>query len=139
MRSFVAGITEAIAYIKRRPGEAKGILQKYTRVSDSAILQHTYDSEIQYMEPVPHKPGEGIKTILGELGVTGQPAETLIAEFIDNRFVRQLSDDGLLRQIYPGGIPSRCGLQHAAGPPVQRYFVSMNGAALRGKEWPCRL
>jgi NitT/TauT family transport system substrate-binding protein len=107
MRSFVAGITEAIAYIKRRPGEAKGILQKYTRVSDSAILQHTYDSEIQYMEPVPHAPGEGIKTILGELGVTGQQAETLIAEFIDNRFVKQLSDDGLLRQIYPGGIPSR--------------------------------
>jgi ABC-type nitrate/sulfonate/bicarbonate transport system substrate-binding protein len=59
IRSFVAGITEAIAYIKRRPADAKNILQKYTRVSDSAILQHTYDSEVQYMEPVPYPPAEG--------------------------------------------------------------------------------
>ena len=107
MRSFVAGLTEAIAYISRRPTDAKGVLQKYTRVSDSAILQHTYASEIQYMEPVPHPPAEGVKTILEQLGVSGQPAETFTAEFIDNRFIKQLGDDGLLRQIYPGGIPSR--------------------------------
>ncbi|HWH75993.1 MAG TPA: ABC transporter substrate-binding protein, partial [Candidatus Binatus sp.] len=40
MRSFVAGVTEAIAYIKRRPNEAKAALEKYTRVSDPKILQH---------------------------------------------------------------------------------------------------
>jgi NitT/TauT family transport system substrate-binding protein len=107
MRSFVAGITEAIAYIRRRPSDAKNILQKYTRVSDSAILQHTYDSEVQYMEPVPHPPVEGVKIILEQLGISGQPAETFTAEFIDNRFMKQLGDDGLLRQIYPGGRPPR--------------------------------
>jgi NitT/TauT family transport system substrate-binding protein len=107
MRSFVAGITEAIAYIRKRPGDAKVILQKYTRVSDSAIVQHTYDSEVQYMEPVPHAPVEGVKTILEELGVFGEPAERFTAEFIDNRFMKQLGDEGLLRQIYPGGIPPR--------------------------------
>jgi hypothetical protein len=58
------------------------------------------------MEPVPHAPAEGIKTILEQLGVSGQPAETFTTEFIDNRFMKQLGDDGLLRQIYPIGRPS---------------------------------
>jgi ABC-type nitrate/sulfonate/bicarbonate transport system substrate-binding protein len=107
MRSFVAGITEAVAYIKRRPGEARNILQKYTRVSDNAIVQHTYDSEVQYMEPVPTPTTEGVRSILEHLGVSGQPAEAFIAEFIDNRFIKQLIDDGLLKQIYPGGVPTR--------------------------------
>jgi ABC-type nitrate/sulfonate/bicarbonate transport system substrate-binding protein len=107
MRSFVAGITEAVAYIRRRPGDARNILQKYTRVSDSAIVQHTYDSEVQYMEPVPTPPTDGVRSILEHLGVSGQPAEAFIAEFIDNRFIKQLIDDGLLKQIYPGGVPTR--------------------------------
>jgi NitT/TauT family transport system substrate-binding protein len=107
MRSFVAGITEAVAYIRRHPGEAKSILQKYTRVSDNAIVQHTYDSEVQYMEPVPTPTPEGVKSILEHLGVSGQPAEAFVAEFIDNRFIKQLSDEGLLKQIYPGGVPTK--------------------------------
>ena len=107
MRSFVAGLTEAIAYIKRRPNEAKGILQKYIRVSDPAILQHAYDSDTRYMEPLPHPTPEGTKTILEHLGVSGRPAELFITEFIDDRFMQQITDEGLLKQIYPGGIPRR--------------------------------
>src|SRR5215469_605492 len=107
MRSFLAGATEAIAYIRRRPSEAKAILQKYTRVSDAGILQHAYDADTRYMEPVPYPNPEGVRTILEQLGVSGQPAEAFIAEFIDNRFMKQLVDEGLLKQIYPGGIPSR--------------------------------
>jgi NitT/TauT family transport system substrate-binding protein len=102
IRSFLAGITEAIAYIKRRPVEAKATLEKYTRVNDPGVLQHTYDSETRFMEPVPYPNPEGVKTILEQLGVSGQPVETFIAEFIDNRFIKQLSDEGLLKQIYPG-------------------------------------
>jgi NitT/TauT family transport system substrate-binding protein len=107
MRSFVAGITEAIAYVKRRPTETKNILQKYMRVSDAAILQHTYDFESKYMEPVPTPSAEGTKTILEQFGVSGQPAEAFVTEFIDNRFMKQLRDDGLLGQLYPGGLPAR--------------------------------
>ena len=55
------------------------------------------------MEQVPYPNPDGVRTILDQLGVTGQPAETLIAEFIDNRFIKQLSDEGVLKQIYPGG------------------------------------
>jgi ABC-type nitrate/sulfonate/bicarbonate transport system substrate-binding protein len=102
IRSFVAGITEAIAYIKRRPVEAKSTLEKYTRVNDPAVLQHTYDSETRFMEQAPYPNPDGVRTILEQLGVSGRPAETFIAEFIDNRFMKQLSDEGLLKQIYPG-------------------------------------
>jgi NitT/TauT family transport system substrate-binding protein len=107
MRSFVAGITEAVAYIRRRPNEPRSILQRYTRVSDDAILQHTYDSEVQYMEPVPTPTTEGVRSILEHLGVSGQQAEAFIADFIDNRFMKQLIDDGLLKQIYPDGVPAK--------------------------------
>jgi len=107
MRSFVAGVTEAIAYIKRRPNEAKAALEKYTRVSDPAILQHAYDSDTRYMEPVPRPSVEGTKTILENLGVTGRAVDQFVAEFIDERFIKQISDEGVLKQIYPVGIPSR--------------------------------
>jgi len=107
MRSFVAGVTEAIAYIKRRPNDAKAALEKYTRVSDPVILQHAYDSDTRYMEPVPRPSVEGTKTILENLGVTGRAVDQFVAEFIDERFIKQISDDGLLKQIYPGGIPAR--------------------------------
>jgi ABC-type nitrate/sulfonate/bicarbonate transport system substrate-binding protein len=107
MRSFVAGITEAIAYIRRRPHEAKSILQKYTRVSDPVILQHAYESDTRYMEPVPHPSRDGTKKILEQLGVSGRPAEAFLADFIADRFVKQLSDEGFVKQLYPGGIPAR--------------------------------
>jgi len=106
MRSFVAGITEAIAYIRRRPTEAKGILQKYTRVSDPSILQHAYDSDTRYMEPVPRPTSEGTKTILENLGVSGRTAEQFVTEFNNDEFIKQITDEGLLKQIYPSGIPA---------------------------------
>jgi hypothetical protein len=46
-----------------------------------------------------------VRSILEHLGVSGQPAEAFIAEFIDNRFMKQLIDEGLLKQIYPDGVP----------------------------------
>ena len=106
MRSFVAGITEAIAYIRRRPSEAKGILQKYTRVSDPSILQHAYDSDTRYMEPVPRPTSEGTKTILENLGVSGRTAEQFVTEFNNDEFIKQITDEGLLKQIYPSGVPA---------------------------------
>ncbi len=107
MRSFLAGVVESIAYIRARPNEAKTILQKYTRISDPAILQHGYDSDTRYMEPVPHPSPEGIKTILEQLGVSGRAADTFINEFIDERFIKQIVDEGLVKQLYPGGISAR--------------------------------
>jgi ABC-type nitrate/sulfonate/bicarbonate transport system substrate-binding protein len=107
MRSFVAGIMEAIAHIRRRPNEAKATLQKYTRVADPAILQHAYDSDTRYMEPVPYPTVEGTKTILEQLGVSGRAVDIFITEFIDDRFMKQLSDEGFVKQLYPGGVPAR--------------------------------
>jgi NitT/TauT family transport system substrate-binding protein len=102
MRGFVAGVTEAVAYIKRRPNDAKAILQKYIRVSDPEILQHSYDSDTRYMEAVPHPSRAGTKTILEQLGVSGRAAEDFLAEFIDDRFMKQLGDEGFVKQLYPG-------------------------------------
>jgi NitT/TauT family transport system substrate-binding protein len=106
VRSFVAGITDAIAYIRRRPTEAKTILEKYIRVSEPGILQHAYDSDTRYMEPVPRPTPEGTKSILENLGVSGRAAEQFVVEFIDDRFMKQIADEGLLKQIYPGGVPT---------------------------------
>ena len=78
MRSFVAGITEAIAYIRRRPTEAKGILQKYTRVSDPMILQHAYDSDTRYMEAVPRPTPQGTKTIVENFRISGRAVDSLL-------------------------------------------------------------
>ena len=107
MRSFVAGITEAIAYIRRRPTEAKAVLEKYTRVSEPSILQHAYDADTAYMEPVPRPSVEGTRTVLEHLGVNGRPADQFVTDFIDDRFIKQIIDEGLVKQLYPGGVPAR--------------------------------
>jgi hypothetical protein len=59
------------------------------------------------MEPVPRPTAEGTKTILENLGVSGRAAEQFVAEFNDNSFMRQILDEGLLKRLYPGGIPAR--------------------------------
>jgi hypothetical protein len=56
------------------------------------------DSDTRYMEPVPYPSPEGTKIILEQLGVWGQPAEAFIAEFIDNRFIKQLNDEGFVKK-----------------------------------------
>jgi hypothetical protein len=75
-------------------------LQKYTRVSDAEILQHAYDSDTRYMEPVPYPSLEGTKTILEQLGVSGRAAEVFVGEFIDDWFMKQLSDEGFVKQLF---------------------------------------
>jgi NitT/TauT family transport system substrate-binding protein len=107
MRSFVAGIIEAVAFIRRRPSDAKAVLQKYTRVSDPAVLQHAYESDTRFMEAVPYPTIEGTKTILDQLGVHGRAVDGFLAEFIEERFIKQLIDEGLVKQLYPAGIPGR--------------------------------
>lgn len=107
MRSFLAGLIEAIAYVRARPNDAKAVLQKYTRVSDPAVLQHSYESDTRFMEALPYPNQDGIRTILDQLGVSGRQAEVFLSEFIDDRLIKQLADEGLLKQIYPGGVPAR--------------------------------
>ena len=105
IKGFVAGVIEAIAYIRRRPAESKTILQKYTRVSDPTVLQHAYESDTRYMEALPRPTVEGTKSILENLGVTGRAADQFAAEFNDDQFIRQLVDEGFVKQLYPGGLP----------------------------------
>ena len=69
------------------------------------ILQHAYDSDTRYMEAVPRPTPEGTKTILENLGVSGRAAEQFVTEFIDDQFMKQITGEGLLKQIYPNGIP----------------------------------
>jgi hypothetical protein len=44
---------------------------------------------------------------LENLGVSGRTAEQFVGEFNDDRFIKQIVDEGLLKQIYPAGIPAR--------------------------------
>jgi hypothetical protein len=87
--------------------EARNDFQKYTRVSGKTILQHTYDSEVQYMEPVPAPTSEGVRSILKHLGLSVCRPRLLSLDFSNNRFMKQLIDDGLFKQIYPGGVPTK--------------------------------
>lgn len=107
IRSFVAGVTEAIAYVRRRPAESKAVLEKYTRVSEPSVLQHAYEADTSYMEPVPRPNAEGTRMVLEQLGVSGRSADQFVAEFVDDRFIRQIIDEGMVKQIYPGGVPAR--------------------------------
>ena len=55
--------------------------------------------------PVPRPTAEGTKRILENLGVSGRAAEAFVAEFNDNSFIKQIVEEGLLKRLYPTGIP----------------------------------
>jgi hypothetical protein len=42
----------------------------------------------------------------GTVGVSGQAAEAFMKEFINDRFMKRIVDEGLLKQLYPG-VPAR--------------------------------
>ena len=63
MRSFVAGITEAIALYQTAPKRSQGGAWKsILGFRMQAILQHAYDADTRYMEPVPRPTPEGTRT-----------------------------------------------------------------------------
>jgi NitT/TauT family transport system substrate-binding protein len=102
LRAFVGGMVEAVAWAKRNRAEAIEILARFTRMEDPDTLTATYEEHGQRFAQAPYPTVASIVTVLESIRDTEpRAANARPADFIDDRFVRELDETGYIRQLYP--------------------------------------
>jgi len=102
LRALIAGLAEALAWIKQNRLETIQILASYTKMEDFEALAATYDEHVPRWPRVPYATPASVATVLEFIradeprAATAQPTD-----FIDDRFVRELEQSGYFRQLYP--------------------------------------
>ncbi|HEX5608406.1 MAG TPA: ABC transporter substrate-binding protein [Candidatus Binatia bacterium] len=104
VQRFVRAYTEAIALYKNNRDLAMKVTSKYTGIKDSATLASTVDFYAPKLQRVPQATVGGLKFVLEQVGVRDARAKNYSPEsFMDNRFVKQLEDNGFIKALYPKG------------------------------------
>lgn len=101
VRSFLKGITEAIAVFKNDAAYTKKILQEKIKIQDRMILEETYKRYSRYISRVPYPTRPGIALIKTTLEEKNPAIRKLsIDDLIDTRFVRELEQSGFIDALY---------------------------------------
>jgi NitT/TauT family transport system substrate-binding protein len=97
IRAFIKAAVEAIHRIKADKALAKKVLAKYTKVSDDAVLEETYQLfGVKYLKRVPYPSEAAVKTVLEDIPDTkGRNPK----EFVDPRWVKELEDSGFIKSL----------------------------------------
>ncbi len=100
VRRFTRSYAEAVHLFKTNKAIAMKALQKYTRVTDSEILEETHKEYRDYIESVPYASRKGVEAILAELAVSDPKARQAKPEdFLDMRFVAEMERDGFIKKL----------------------------------------
>ncbi len=100
VRRFTRSYAEAVHLFKTNKAIAIKALQKYTRVTDSEILEETHKEYRDYIESVPYASRKGVEAILAELAVSDPKARQAKPEdFLDMRFVAEMERDGFFKKL----------------------------------------
>lgn len=102
LRAFVAGLTEAVAWIKHNRAEALQVLAEYTKMDDTEALAATYAVQVPLFPQAPYPTAASIATVLESIRADEpRAADAQPADFLDDRFVRELDQSGFIRRLYP--------------------------------------
>jgi len=101
--AFVRALTDSVKYVHDHRPETLASLKKYLKTDDDAYVNEAYDyyvtggvfpKELAVNE-------EGLQSLLDLVGQTNPTAKARKpADFIDNSFVKKLSDEGFVKQLY---------------------------------------
>ncbi len=100
--TFVRALTASVKYTKDNREQAIQIYKRYTKNDDDTVANETYDYYAGSVWPRDLVVNEdGVQTLL-ELAAQSIPAakDHKPADFIDNSFVKKLSDEGFIKQLY---------------------------------------
>ena len=97
----VRSYAEAIHLFKTDKTAAIRMLQKYTKVTDSEVLEDTYAQFREYLEGVPYQVSrKGVATILAEVAEKDPKARQAKPEdFLDTRFLTAMEREGLFQRL----------------------------------------
>lgn len=100
---FTRAHLEALALLLRDKPAAVRIVEKYSRISDRAVLDNAYEAFARYWRHTPVPDREGVRAIIEDLASQEPKARNAVPEnFIDPSFVRKAAQEGLIDKLFGG-------------------------------------
>jgi NitT/TauT family transport system substrate-binding protein len=98
---LVKAISHSVYYFKTQKQFGLKVLSKYLRLDDPEAVEEGYEYYSKNMQEIPYVAPEGFHTIIDELAQQNPKVRNVHPEkIVDNRFVRQLEEEGFYRSLY---------------------------------------
>lgn len=99
-QAFIAGYVEGLHRYRSDKDFTVSVLQEYSGIQDRALMEAHYDLTMPGMPTAPYPRTDGLAKALRVIGRDFPPAATANpADFVDDRFVRQLDQSGFIRGL----------------------------------------
>ena len=104
VRRFTKGFVAAIHYSQTHRENTLKILSKYMRTSDKDVLNASYDYFVGRAIPrTPYVSERGLQAVIDFIRQRNpQTPNVKAADFMDNRFIKELDDGGFIKSLYGG-------------------------------------
>jgi len=96
LENMVRAYADGLAFMHRQKERALKIIAKYSRLTDTRMIDDFYSDAATYLDRIPRAEPEAVQTILEFMGKKGIPAET----FQDNSIVEKLTREGFFDKLY---------------------------------------
>jgi NitT/TauT family transport system substrate-binding protein len=102
VKRFASGFVAAIQYAQANREITLRILSKYMRTNDGEILNASYDYYVGRIIPrAPYVSEKGLQAVIDFIRQRNpQTPAVKAADFMDNRFVKELDDSGFIKSLY---------------------------------------
>ena len=99
---FTKGFVAAIQYAQTHRDFTLKVLSKYMRTADQEILNASYDYYVGRIIPrTPYVSEKGLQGVIDFIRQRNpQTPNVKAAEFMDNRFIKELDDSGFIQKLY---------------------------------------
>jgi NitT/TauT family transport system substrate-binding protein len=87
---------EGVAFMNHQKEKALKIIAKYSRLTDSRMIEDHYRDSVTYLDRIPRAEPEAVQTILEFMGKRGIPLET----FQDNTIIDKLTRESFFDKLY---------------------------------------
>jgi len=96
VEGMVRAYADGLAFMHRQKERAVNIIAKYSRLTDSKMIEDFYSDSTTYLDRIPRAEPEAVQTILEFMGKKGIPVET----FQDNSVIDKLRREGFFDKLY---------------------------------------
>ncbi|HLH21657.1 MAG TPA: ABC transporter substrate-binding protein [Chloroflexota bacterium] len=101
VRRFVRGWVRGLATAATNPDVALPIMKRFIKADDDERLREAYDLFSAYVARIPYPQPEGVQAVIDTLAQDNpRAANVKAADFIDDRFIRELDQSGFFKQLY---------------------------------------
>src|SRR4051812_36735829 len=101
VRRFVRGWSRGLAAAASQPDLALPIMKRFIKADDDERLREAYNIFTSYVARIPYPKPEGVQAVIDTVALDNPRAASFKgADFIDDRFIRELDQSGFFKQLY---------------------------------------